>query len=370
MLLETRPRQIADSELNAKSNVARPDLQQRETDSTPFVISKTNSNETVGNQRAEIGSQRRQIALATTGSQRAMLHLMLHHPVEGCRRVRKPDLPDIGPQNSMLIDSHTHIQFPEFDADRDAVIKRALEAGVWMVNVGTNVESSKKAVELAHQYKEGMYASVGIHPVRDEISNGASPHDAEANYNFAKIEELARDPKVVGIGETGLDYFKITNNESRIKEQQKELFVKHIELAQKVSKPLIIHCRDAHDDLLELLKANSYKLKADAGVMHFFGGEGAWENLDKYLAMGFYISLAGVITFKNYEDAENIKKIPLDRIIIETDAPYAAPEPHRGRRNEPSYVKFVAEKIAKSKDVSFEEAGRQTTANTRMLFSI
>ena len=259
----------------------------------------------------------------------------------------------------MIFDSHAHIQFPEFDADRDAVVKRALEAGIWMVNVGTNVESSKKAVELAHQYKEGVYASVGIHP-----------HDTSTDYNFSLIEELARDPKVVGIGETGLDYFKITNNESRIKEQQKELFVKHIELAQKVSKPLIIHCRDAHDDLLELLKANSYKLKADAGVMHFFGGEGAWENLDKYLAMGFYISLAGVITFKNYKDAENIKKIPLDRILIETDAPYAAPEPHRGRRNEPSYVKFVAEKIAKSKDVSFEEAGRQTTANTRMLFSI
>ena len=147
-----------------------------------------------------------------------MLHLMLHHPVEGCRRVRKPDLPDIGPQNSMLIDSHTHIQFPEFDADRDAVIKRALEAGIWMVNVGTNVESSKKAVELAHQYKEGVYASVGIHP-----------HDADADCDFTRIEELARDPKVVGIGETGLDYFRISNSEFRIKEEQKELFLKHIE---------------------------------------------------------------------------------------------------------------------------------------------
>src|SRR3990170_5079794 len=124
----------------------------------------------------------------------------------------------------MLIDSHCHVQFPEFDADRDAVIKRALDADIWMVNVGTNVESSKKAVELAHQYKEGVYASVGIHPVRDESSNGASPHDADTNYDFAKIEELARDPKVVGIGEIGLDYFRITNNESRIKEQQKELF--------------------------------------------------------------------------------------------------------------------------------------------------
>ena len=121
----------------------------------------------------------------------------------------------------MLIDSHTHIQFPEFDADRDAVVKRALEAGIWMVNVGTNVESSKKAEELAYQYKEGVYASVGIHPVRDEISNGASPHDADTDYDFARIEELARDPKVVGIGETGLDYFRISNSEFRIKEEQK-----------------------------------------------------------------------------------------------------------------------------------------------------
>src|SRR3989344_4916358 len=158
----------------------------------------------------------------------------------------------------MLIDSHAHIQFPEFDADRDAVVKRALEAGIWMVNVGTNVESSKKAVELAHQYKEGVYASVGIHP-----------HDADADCDFTRIEELARDPKVVGIGETGLDYFKITNNESRIKEQQKELFVKHIELAQKVSKPLIIHCSDAHDDLIDILVSSfKFQVSSSPGVMH------------------------------------------------------------------------------------------------------
>ena len=312
----------------------------------------------------------------------------------------------------MIFDSHTHIQFPEFDADRDAVIKRALEAGVWMVNVGTNVESSKKAVELAHQYKEGMYASVGIHPVRDEISNGTSPHDADEDYDFARIEELARDPKVVGIGETGLDYYrnqeiqnlkiKIQNDNAKfkiIKEKQKELFIKHIELARKVKKPLIIHCRNAHNDLLEILQTqygevqppttksflssgcytatNSFGVRKSQraeveprGVMHFFGGEGAWENLDKYLEMGFYISLAGVITFKNYKDAENIKKIPLDRVLIETDAPYAAPEPYRGKRNEPSHVKFVAEKLAEIKGVSFEETAEQTTLNAKKLFSI
>src|SRR3989344_1436118 len=169
----------------------------------------------------------------------------------------------------MLIDSHCHVQFPEFDADRDAVIKRALDDGVWMVNVGTNVESSRKAVELARQYKEGVYASVGIHP-----------HDADTEYDFTQIEELAQDPKVVGIGETGLDYFQITNSsfakvsedkhKLRIKERQKELFLKHIEWAQRVGKPLIIHCREAHDDLLGLLQATSYKLPASPGVMHFF----------------------------------------------------------------------------------------------------
>jgi len=240
------------------------------------------------------------------------------------------------------------------------VIKHALDAGIWMVNVGTNVESSKKAVELARQYKEGVYASVGIHP-----------HDADAGFDFDEMAKLAEDEKVVGIGETGLDCFRITNHESRIKEQQKELFVKHIELSQKVNKPLIIHCRDAHDDLIEILVSSfKFQVSSSPGVMHFFGGEGAWENLDKYLEMGFYISLAGVITFKNYKDAENIKKIPLDRILIETDAPYAAPEPHRGKRNEPSYIKFVAEKLAEIKGVSFEEAAEQTMQNVRALFVI
>lgn len=263
----------------------------------------------------------------------------------------------------MLIDSHTHIQFPEFDADRNAVIKRALDAGIWMVNVGTNVESSKKAVELAHQYKEGVYATVGIHP-----------HNASEEINFNALERLAEDEKVVGIGETGLDYYRSPEVQSSkfkiIKEKQKELFVKHIELAQKVGKPLIIHCRDAHIDLLELLKANSYKLKADAGVMHFFGGAGAWENLDEYLKMGFYISFAGVITFSNYKDSEEIKKIPLNRILIETDAPYVAPEPFRGKRNEPSYVKYVTEKLAEIRGVSLEEIEKQTTLNVRKLFAL
>ena len=312
----------------------------------------------------------------------------------------------------MLIDSHTHIQFLEFDADRDAVVKRALDAGIWMVNVGANIESSKKAVELARKYKEGVYASVGIHPVRDEISNGASPHDASTDYNFSLIEELARDPKVVGIGETGLDYyrnqeiqnskFKIQNDNAKfkiIKEKQKKLFLKHIELARKVDKPLIIHCREAHNDLLEILQTqygevqppttksflssgrytttNSLEVRKSQraeveprGVMHFFGGEGAWENLDKYLAMGFYISLAGVITFKNYGHHEDIKRIPLDRILVETDAPYVAPAPYRGKRNEPSYIKFVAEKLAEIKGVSFEEVEKQTSANAKKLFSI
>src|SRR3989338_1986313 len=207
----------------------------------------------------------------------------------------------------MLIDSHTHIQFPEFDADRDAVIKHALDAGIWMVNVGTNVESSKKAVELAHQYKEGVYATLGIPPVRYEISNGASPHEVDresqlcvdrniVEIGFKELEELAKDKKVVGIGETGLDYYRYQKNQKIkkkkkkekkvvgigetgldyyrnqeiqnlkikmqndnvklkiIKGKQKELFIKHIELAQKVSKPLIIHCRNAHDDLLEILQ--------------------------------------------------------------------------------------------------------------------
>lgn len=256
----------------------------------------------------------------------------------------------------MLFDSHTHVNFKDFDDDRGAVIKRCLDENIWMINVGTDAEHSKKAVAIAHAYPEGVYAAVGVHP-----------NDGEKEGEFSVIEELAKDEKVVAIGETGLDYFRITSDEARTKEKQKELFIKHIELAQRVKKPLIIHCRDAHDDLLELLRATRCALLASPGVMHFFTG--TKEDAEKYLALGFYLSFSGVLTFTHdYDDL--VRWVPFDRILVETDAPFVAPVPHRGKRNEPSYVKYAAQRIADIKGLSFEEVAKQTTQNARELFRV
>ncbi|KKP98703.1 MAG: Hydrolase, TatD family [Parcubacteria group bacterium GW2011_GWD2_38_12] len=285
----------------------------------------------------------------------------------------------------MLIDTHTHINFPDFKDDYKEVIDRALKENVWLVNVGSDFMTSKRAVQIANEYKEGVYAAVGLHPNdnKNEI------------FDEEKFLELAKNEKVVAIGETGLDYAifvreeseriqkrasaeaesegglnRIMNYESRIKEKQKELFIKHIELSNKINKPLIIHCRDAHDDLIEFLTFNFKLLTNPPGVMHFFGGNGAWENVGEYLKMGFYISFAGVVTFPKYSHNEDIKKLPLDRIIVETDAPYVTPVPMRGKRNEPSYVKYTAQKIAEIKEISFEELEKQTTKNAKILFRI
>lgn len=256
----------------------------------------------------------------------------------------------------MLFDSHTHVNFNDFDNDRDAVIKRCLDENIWMLNVGTDSEYSKKAVAIARAYPEGVYASVGIHP-----------NDGKKAGEFLTIEELAKDEKVVAIGETGLDYFRIADGEERVKEKQKELFIKHIELAHKVKKPLIIHCRDAHDDLLELLKAKSYKLTASPGIMHFFTG--TKEDAEKYLELGLYLSFSGVLTFTHDYD-ELVRWVPLEKILVETDAPFVAPAPHRGKRNEPSYVRYAAQRIAQIKGLSFEEVATQTTHNARELFGV
>lgn len=255
------------------------------------------------------------------------------------------------------VDTHTHVQLVDFNDDKDAVIRRALDAGVWMINVGTDFESSKKAVELAHRYPEGVYAAVGLHP-----------NDVSPGIDFSELACLAEDEKVVGIGETGLDYFRTEDKEKQ--ELQKEFFVKHLELAQKLRKPLSIHCRSAHEDLITILKANSSKLTAIHGVMHFFGGEGAWEHKDEYLKMGFYLSFSGVVTFSSYDHTEDIATIPLDRILIETDAPFATPVPYRGKRNEPVYVIETAKKLAEIRGLSTEELAKTTTENAKKLFSL
>ena len=276
------------------------------------------------------------------------------------------------------IDIHSHVNFKAFDADRDEVIRRALENKTWVINVGTQVDTSKKAVEMANQYKEGVYAIIGLHP----IHTGASYHDTkELGPAFAKAtdgqgkegftsrgeifdqesyRELLKDPKVVGIGECGLDYYRCTP-ESRSK--QKETFIGQIELANEFNKPLMLHIRNAYADALEILKHYS-KVK---GNVHFFAGN--WQEAKKFLDFGFTLSFTGVITFTHDYD-EVIKNAPLDMIMSETDSPYVAPAPYRGKRNEPSYVKEIVKKIAEIKNLPETEVAQAIIANTKRVFGI
>lgn len=252
-----------------------------------------------------------------------------------------------------LIDTHAHLNLGDFKNDYKEVIKRALDENIGVIIVGTNDEDSKKAVEISNEYESGVYSAVGQNPgVKEE-------------FDYDYFLGLAKNEKVVAIGECGLEYFHI--KDKSLQEKQKELFIKHIGLAREVSKPLIIHCRDAHDDMFELLQAISHKLQAKKGVMHFFTG--TTEQAKKYIGLEFYISFSGVITFiKEYEAV--VKNTPLEKILVETDCPFAAPIPYRGKRNEPRYVEYVARKIAEIKGLSFDEVAKQTTQNARELFGI
>ena len=259
----------------------------------------------------------------------------------------------------MLIDSHTHIHSADFKNDVDEVIKRALSQNIWLINVGTNKKTSQEAVDLAQKYPEGVFAAVGMHPHGAEEELKANSGEKDIEFLF----ELSQKEKVVGIGECGLDYFKL--KDEGVKKEQKNLFLRHIELSQRSQKPLIIHCRDAHKDMREILKINAGKLFKNPGVMHFFTG--SKDDAKIYLDMGFYISFSGVITFaRDYDDVINF--VPKDRILIETDAPLVTPAPFRGKRNEPSYVKYVADKLAEILKEDKEKIYKQTFDNTKTLF--
>jgi len=256
----------------------------------------------------------------------------------------------------MLIDTHTHTNLEQFKDDYDEVIRRALDNDIWLVNVGVDMVSSQNAVKIAHEYDEGVYAACGLHP------NDAVSPELVAGFDFDLLKKLASDKKVVGIGETGLDYFRTEGEEKKIK--QMDFFMKHIQIAKELKKPVIVHCRDAHDDAAKVIAANA---GGSPGVIHFFTG--TLEQAKRYIDLGFYLSFAGVITFTHDYD-EVVKWVPLDRMLVETDAPFVAPAPNRGKRNEPSYVKFTAEKLAELKGMTFEEVAVQTTKNARELFGI
>lgn len=251
-----------------------------------------------------------------------------------------------------LFDSHCHLYMSQFDADRDAVIARMQEQDMGAVIIGTDYAESVQALALARQY-DFLWASVGLHP-------NDNPDEV---FDTAAFEALARDPKVVAIGECGLDYFRTTG------QGQRKRFELQIELAQKLGKALVIHCRNAHEDMLDILFSYSHELenKKVPVVIHFFTGSG--ELAQKYLDLGCYLSFPGPITYTDMYD-DSVRVCPLDRMLIETDAPFAAPVPNRGQRNEPAYVADVARKIAVLKGISYEEVAAATLKNASSVFSL
>jgi len=253
---------------------------------------------------------------------------------------------------SYLIDSHSHLDFEEFDKDRELVIQRAFDSGVKIIiNIGTSLESSKKSIALAEKY-ENIYAAVSLHPIDVDTEE----------FNEAAFLELARHPKVVAIGETGLDYYHSSD-----KDKQKQVFKKLVQIASKAEKPIIIHSRDADEDILLLLK--EMDLPKSRGVIHCFGR--SYEAAKKFLDLGFLISYTGNITYNYHlERLDSVKEVPLEKIMVETDCPFLAPAPFRGQRNEPSYVKYVAEKIAEIKKIDFSAVAEQTTKNCAKLFNL
>jgi TatD DNase family protein len=254
----------------------------------------------------------------------------------------------------MLFDTHTHLNAEQFIEDREAVIQRARDAGVsQMVVVGFDESTINGAMELAEAY-DFIYAAVGWHPV-DAVDM--------TEEHLVWLEELSAHPKVVALGEMGLDY----HWDKSPKEVQKEVFRKQIQLAKKVNLPIIIHNREATQDVVDILKEEG----ADAvgGIMHCYSG--SLEVAKVCAEMNFYISFGGPVTFKNAKKPKEVAaELPLDRLLIETDCPFLAPHPYRGKRNEPAYVKLVAEHMAELKGISYEELAEKTSENAKKLFKL
>ena len=290
-----------------------------------------------------------------------------------------------------LIDAHSHIQFPVYDSDRDMVIKRAQEAGVKMLAVGMQASTSESAIQLAHKYSDDIWATVGFHPTHathartSQTQSGLTQttgwfHDKKEQreaipekFDIKRLRELALDKKVVAIGECGLDYYRLEIGSKeqvvRIKDLQKEVFLEQAKLAQELNKPLMIHCRpskgtdDAYEDLIQILDSKFQIHK----IVHFYVGSS--KITKKLVEAGFYFTFGGVITFaKDYD--ESIKYIPLDRILLETDCPYVAPQSQRGKRNEPAFIVETAQKAAEIKNIPYSDFLEQISKNALTAFRI
>lgn len=263
-----------------------------------------------------------------------------------------------------MIDAHCHLNFQAFTDDVEEVIKRAKDKDIKIINVGTSLNSSETAIKLSDKYL-GLYATVGIHPHHAD--------KLEKDWEN-KLEELAKHPKVVAIGEMGIDYFHYESNGVTNKDLQKELFIKQINIAHRLNLPLMIHNRQAGKDILKILDENKSVLRNPPGLFHCFSGD--IEFLKKVLDLGFYIGFDGNITYPGIAKGETtalsdlIRSTPIDRIIAETDSPYLTPIPHRGKRNEPSFVELVIESIAEIKNLSKKDLIRQTDENADILFDL
>jgi len=292
----------------------------------------------------------------------------------------------------MLIDTHSHLNFKAFEKDRSEVIKRSLKEGVFMINVGSNYETSELAVEIAEKYQSGVFSAVGLHPIHTQtisnlkfqISNlhTKSKNFKTEDFDYKKFKKLAQSSKkVVAIGETGLD--AMYPNQS-----QEDVFLEHLKLAKELDLPVILHCRKAHQNLIKILKnyqfsipnfqsifnnqfsnANqkqSIKQSKIRGVVHCFTGK--WSEAKEYLEMGLYLGFNGIVFKHNV--AETIKKMPLDKILIETDCPYLTPPQESDKRNEPVFVKYVAQRIAEIRGETIERVAEITAQNAKALFKI
>lgn len=262
----------------------------------------------------------------------------------------------------MFIDTHAHLNFKAFNSDYKEVIDRAFKAGVKeIINVGSNYDTSKKAIKIAKESisnssewenKGQIFAAVGLHPI----------HVRDESFNFNNYLELAKNEKVVAIGETGVDLYR----DKTTVDLQRDVFEKSIKIASQVNKPVILHCREAEEELRAWLMGQQVLPK---GVVHCFAGDLEFANF--VIDLGFLISFTGIITFtKNKKTLEVIKEIPLEKIMIETDCPYLTPDKYRGKRNEPAYVVEVAKKIAEIKKTSLKKVEEQTTKNAKELFGL
>lgn len=265
-------------------------------------------------------------------------------------------------------DAHTHVNFVAYNDDRDEVLKRAQEAGVGMNIVGTQLDTSRFAVELAEKHEQ-VYATIGLHPIHTTKSYHDKQELGEEGKEFTSRGEvfdieayktLGVSKKVIAVGECGLDYYRVDES---TKDVQTKIFIEHIELANALKKPLMLHIRNAYEDALEVVRAHA-KVRGD---VHFFAGN--WEVAKQFLGLGFTLSFTGVLTFTSDYD-EVVRNTPLDMLLSETDAPYVTPTPYRGKRNEPTYVVEVVRAIARIKGIDEEECREALVANAARVFGL